>query len=165
MPQESPGLHPGDPAPPFRLPAADGQLHDFAAYVGQGRKLALFFFRGTWCHGCQEQLALLRRHAPALTAAGWSLLGIVAQRPSAVLDYILAQNIPFPILIDSDRAVAKRYHVYTVFRFDDVVPTVNNPQNSTFLIDSAGVIRFAYVNPSSNSNLAEADLLAAVAAI
>ncbi len=159
------GLPPGVPAPPFRLPDPTGQIYDLADYTRQGQKVALFFFRGTWCNGCLQMMAQLRRHAPLLAAEGWAILSIVSQRPETVAAYAQEAAIPFPILIDADRAVARLYRVYTLFRLDDVVPTVNNPQNSTFLIDGAGMIRFSYVNPRSNSGLSDSALLAALAAV
>lgn len=48
MPREKTLLHVGDLAPEFRLPDAAGTPHALADYRRQGRKVALFFFRGTW---------------------------------------------------------------------------------------------------------------------
>ncbi|HUS14745.1 MAG TPA: hypothetical protein VM536_06965 [Chloroflexia bacterium] len=48
MPRDNTRLHPGDPAPDFTLPAPDGNLYRLASYRAAGRKIALFFFRGTW---------------------------------------------------------------------------------------------------------------------
>jgi peroxiredoxin Q/BCP len=46
MPREDPDPKSGDPAPDFALPDPTGTIHRLADY--RGRKVALFFFRGTW---------------------------------------------------------------------------------------------------------------------
>jgi len=38
----------GDAAPDFRLPAVDEQVYSLAECRRLGRKVGLFFFRGTW---------------------------------------------------------------------------------------------------------------------
>src|SRR5689334_15539415 len=101
MPRDETALHAGEPAPEFWLPAADGALVGLAHARQQGQRVALFFFRGTWCKTCQAQMAQLRDHYPALAAQGWAVLGLTVQAPEAVADYAREQQIPFPLLIDA----------------------------------------------------------------
>ena len=166
MPRDDTLLHPGDPAPDFWLPAADGTLYSPAQQWQQGRRVALFFFRGTWCGTCQRQMALLRDHYPALTAQGWAVIGITVQAPQPVAEYARERHIPFPVLIDADRAVSRQYGVYTSFSMQGLeAPTINRPHNSTFLISSAGIIRLVHVSTRSTDVLDEPGLLAALAAV
>lgn len=108
-------------------------------------------------------MAQLRLHAPEWTAAGWSLFGVTSQRADAVAAFAAEQAIPFPLLLDDDRAVSRLYKVYTLFRPDDGAPTVNSPHNATFLIDSTGRIRYAYDSSRSNEVPSESELVAAMA--
>ena len=166
MPREDTLLHAGDPAPDFWLPAADGTLHSPAQYWQQGRRVALFFFRGTWCGTCQGQIAQLRDQYPALTAQGWTVLGITVQAPEPIAEFARERRVPFPLLIDGDRAVSRQYGVYTSFSMQGIeMPTVNRPHNATFLIDSAGIVRLVHVSTKSTDVLDTAGLLAALAAV
>jgi peroxiredoxin len=108
-------------------------------------------------------MAQLRLHEPEWSAAGWSLFGITAQRADAVSAFAAEQAIPFPLLLDDNRAVSKLYGVYTLFRADDGAPTINSPHNATFLIDGAGHIRFVYDSSRSNEVPSESELVTAVA--
>ncbi|HMA36552.1 MAG TPA: peroxiredoxin family protein [Chloroflexia bacterium] len=163
MPQMTTLLRPGAPAPDFRILDSAGHVHTLGRCRRQGRNVALFFFRGTWCRTCRQQITLLSRHYPALTDRGWTIAAITSQTSSAVATFVEKNQVPFPILIDADRAVSKQYGVYTGFQVEGIgAPTVNGPQNATFLIDNAGVLWFAYVGVASTDVPDESTLLGAM---
>jgi peroxiredoxin Q/BCP len=111
-------------------------------------------------------MSQLRQQFETITANGWSILGITAQRAEAVGEFARQQQIPFPILIDDDRAVTRAYGVYSAFTLEGMgVPTVNLPHNSTFLISSSGQISLAHVGLRSTDVPDEAMLLAAMARV
>jgi len=94
------------------------------------------------------------------------IFGVSAQRPEAVAEFATRTGITFPMLIDADREVTRVYGVHTLFSLDGLgPPTVNLPHNSTFLIDSAGIIRFVHVSLRSDDIPDEAELLAAMGQI
>ncbi|WP_083270634.1 redoxin domain-containing protein [Bacillus marinisedimentorum] len=46
MPLSEKGLKPGQPCPPFSLPAIDGRTYSLETF--RGKPLLLHFMRGTW---------------------------------------------------------------------------------------------------------------------
>ena len=143
MPRENTLLQVGDPAPDFTLPDSGGQPYRLADL--QGRRVALFFYRGTWCRTCQGLIGQLRQQAAAYERLGVQLLGVTTQGAAGVADYVRREQIAFPILIDDGRTVTRLYGVYNLISYEGV----NLPHNSIFLLDRAGVIRYIHVSVRS----------------
>ena len=140
MPRTNTLLQVGVPAPDFTLNSATGDPVRLSALRGQ--KVALFFFRGSWCATCRVQLAQLRDHFEEYTRLNTRILGVTTQRAEAMAEYCQAEGIRFPILIDPARLVTKQYDVYNLITWEGI----NMPHNATFLIDSTGLIRFVHVS-------------------
>jgi thiol-disulfide isomerase/thioredoxin len=71
-----------------------------------GKNLALNAFRGkpllvnfwaTWCPPCVEELPLLDSFYRDQRAAGWQVLGIAVDQPSAVNKWLQARPLSFPV--------------------------------------------------------------------
>jgi thiol-disulfide isomerase/thioredoxin len=71
-----------------------------------GKNLALSAFRGkpllvnfwaTWCPPCVEELPLLDDFYKDQRAAGWQVLGIAVDQPSAVNKWLQAKPLSFPV--------------------------------------------------------------------
>jgi peroxiredoxin Q/BCP len=157
VPRENTLLQVGVAAPDFTLLSATGEVYHLAALRGQ--KVALFFFRGTWCATCRVQMAQLRDHQADYDALQTLILGITTQRAPAVAEYCQSQGIQFPILMDPDRAVTKRYDVFNLITWEGI----NMPHNATFLLDATGIIRFVHVSIRSTDVPDEAALRAQLA--
>jgi methyl-accepting chemotaxis protein len=67
---------------------------------------------------------------------------IVAQSPDAVRRYIEETGLPFDILIDETREVAKAYGVWHAWGLD----AYNIARPAVFLIDRAATIRYEFVS-------------------
>lgn len=140
MPRPNTLLQVGVPAPDFTLTSATGEPLRLAAL--QGQKVALFFFRGSWCATCRVQMTQLRDHFDEYTQLGTRILGVTTQRAESLNEYCQAEGIRFPILIDPNRLVTKLYDVYNLITYEGI----NVPHNATFLIDTTGIIRFVHVS-------------------
>lgn len=66
---------------------------------------------------------------------------VVAQRAKAVRRYVEETGLPFNILIDETREVAKAYGVWHRIGLD----AWNIARPALFLIDSSGAIRYAFI--------------------
>jgi peroxiredoxin len=66
---------------------------------------------------------------------------IVAQSPEAVRRFIEETGLPFDILVDESRAVAKAYGVWHAFGL--VAWNIAKP--ALFLIDRTGAIRYSFI--------------------
>ena len=127
-------------APPFELPTQKGDPRSLADYLKKG-PVVLAFHRGTWCPNCRTRFAELAMNAAAYTALGWQVVAVVAQSSTAVRRYVEDKGLPFNILIDSTRDVAKAYGVWQRIGID----AWNIARPSLFLIETDGRIRYSFV--------------------
>ena len=74
-------LAPGDPAPDFTLPAADGDGTVSLAQHRASGPVLLAVLRGLYCAFCRRQLALVGVTATALRGLGVQTLAVVASPP------------------------------------------------------------------------------------
>ena len=69
------------------------------------------------------------------------LVAIVAQKAEAVRRYVEETGLPYDILIDETRAVAKSYGVWHAWGLD----AYNIARPAVFLIDRTGLIRYSFI--------------------
>lgn len=95
-----------------------------------------------------------------------AVAGVLAQDARGVESYLRANPLPFPLLVDPEREVIRRYGVYHFLGLD----AFRIARPSAFLIDRGGTIRFIYVGsnqldrPSPEVLLAEAAQIGAAGA-
>jgi peroxiredoxin len=70
-----------------------------------------------------------------------SLVAIVAQKGEAVRRYVEDVGLPFDILIDETRTVAKSYGVWHAWGLD----AYNIARPAVFLIDRSGTIHYSFI--------------------
>jgi peroxiredoxin len=76
-----PPLQPGEPAPPFTLPAVDGETSiSLADYRGR-TPVFLALFPGLWCPFCRRAIAQATGNEDTLKTMGVATLGVVATPP------------------------------------------------------------------------------------
>jgi len=86
-------------------------------------------------------MAQLRRDSEEYEKRGVKLLGVAVQKQARLKAYLDSHPMPFPILADEKRDVARIYGVYVAFNYESF--RIARP--ATFLIDAEGTIRFLYV--------------------
>jgi peroxiredoxin len=69
------------------------------------------------------------------------LVAVVAQKAEAVRRYVEETGLPYDILIDETRAVAKSYGVWHAWGLD----AYNIARPAVFLIDRSGAIRYSFI--------------------
>lgn len=67
-----------------------------AASAFRGRPLLINFW-ATWCPPCVEELPLLDRFYRERQAAGWQVLALAIDQPSAVRQFLQRQPLSFPV--------------------------------------------------------------------
>ncbi|MDQ3829259.1 MAG: peroxiredoxin family protein [Candidatus Tectomicrobia bacterium] len=84
----------------------------------------------------------MQTYLPIYHALGAEVVAIVGQRAAKVAEYHSGRGFAFPILVDPDRTVIKRYGVYHRLG----LTAFNIARPATFLIDREQHIRFIYIS-------------------
>jgi peroxiredoxin Q/BCP len=100
-------LAPGDTAPDFTLPDADGKDVSLADY--RGRKVIVYFYPAAMTPGCTTQACDFRDSLDSLAAAGYAVLGISPDKPEKLAKFRERDSVTFPLLGDPTRATLEAY--------------------------------------------------------
>jgi len=123
----------------------------------------LIFYRGGWCPYCNAQLADMHLVEPRLRASGFEVVFISTDRPELLHSSLKDQTVPYTLLSDPGLQAAQAFHI--AFHLDDehyaqqlkwgvdLEKTTGTkahalPVPSVFIVDTSGVIRFVYSNPT-----------------
>ncbi|MCJ8143344.1 TlpA family protein disulfide reductase [Ancylobacter sp. A5.8] len=122
-------LEPGADVPPIDLPSLHHGPQSLAALQGQ---VVLVHFFATWCEPCREEMAglsrLSERFSKRPSAPAVAILAVdVGEVEIRVRRFFEKQPVPFPVLLDAERAAMKAWQV-------GVFPT-------TFLLDATHRLR------------------------
>jgi peroxiredoxin Q/BCP len=124
----------GTPAPDFTLPGIEnGVRRDYTLSEYRGRKVVLAFYPGDDTFGCTKQMCSYRDDFAMFEGVQAVLLGISPQDVDSHEAWAKKRNLPFPLLADTDRAVAKQY---------GVAAPVIGIRRSVFVIDGPGVVKY-----------------------
>ena len=139
----------GDRAPAFRLTSDDGAkvaLGDF-----KGRKLVVYFYPKAFTPGCTTQACDLRDDYDRFIAAGCAVVGISPDAPDKLARFRKEYRLPFPLLADTDHAVAAAYGAWgTKKNFGREYQGIIR---STFVIDGSGVVTEAWYNVKASGHI------------
>ncbi len=109
---EKRGLAKGQLAPDFSLPilgAENGEMLSWGDLLGHP---VLLSFWTTWCPYCRKQTPNLIAGYEKWRSTGVEFVGIdVKEAAGVVAAYVEQTQIPYPIVLDEDGAVAQRYNV------------------------------------------------------
>jgi peroxiredoxin Q/BCP len=103
-------LAPGDVAPDFSLPDADGAKVSLSDYRGQ--RVIIYFYPAAMTPGCTKQACDFRDSLSSLSAAGLIVLGISPDGPAKLARFRDKEGLNFPLLSDQDRSVLEAYGAY-----------------------------------------------------
>jgi len=93
----------------FVLPTLDGPSQELAGLRG---RVVLVHFFATWCEPCRAEMASLSEIQSRLVKEPFAVLPIsVAEADGAVRRFFAGETLPFPILLDRDRSVAKAWNI------------------------------------------------------
>ena len=97
--------------------------------------LILYFYPADFTPGCTREACSLRDVYSQLVAAKITVAGMSPQSPQSHADFAAKYALPFTLLCDPDKAVARAYDV--------VGPLGFGVRRASFLINPAGVIEDA----------------------
>jgi peroxiredoxin Q/BCP len=103
-------LAPGDAAPDFTLPDADGNEVTLSSL--RGRRVIVYFYPAAMTPGCTKQACDFRDSLASLAAAGLAVIGISPDSPAKLAKFRDRDGLNFPLLSDSRREVLEAYGAY-----------------------------------------------------
>jgi thioredoxin-dependent peroxiredoxin len=144
-------LSPGDTAPEFTLPDADGKPVSLSDY--RGSSVVIYFYPAASTPGCTKQACDFRDNLAELETAGFAVLGISPDPPAKLARFRNEQGLTFPLLSDVDRSVLTAYGAYGEKQLYG--RTVTGVIRSTFVIDPQGRIDKALFNVRAAGHVAK----------
>ena len=132
-------LEPGDEAPDFTLPDADGNLVSLSSLRGQ--QVVVYFYPAAMTPGCTKEACDFTASLPDFGKAGMTVLGISPDTPAKLQKFRDKEHLAFPLLSDPDRTVHEAYGAYGEKM--NYGKTIMGVIRSTFVIDAEGKIEKA----------------------
>ncbi len=144
-------LEPGDAAPDFTLPDADGT--DVTLSALRGRKVIVYFYPAAMTPGCTKQACDFRDSLDSLQAAGYAVLGVSPDKPEKLAKFRDRDSVTFPLLSDTSKQTLEAWGAFgekTMYG-----KTVKGVIRSTFVIGEDGAIEVAQYNVKATGHVAK----------
>jgi thioredoxin-dependent peroxiredoxin len=144
-------LSPGDTAPDFTLPDADGK--DVALSDYRGRKVVVYFYPAAMTPGCTTQACDFRDSLDSLAAAGYAVLGVSPDKPDKLAKFRDRDAVTFPLLSDPSKATLQAYGAFgekTMYG-----KKVTGVIRSTFVLGEDGKVEIAQYNVKATGHVAK----------
>ncbi|MDQ3352824.1 MAG: peroxiredoxin [Actinomycetota bacterium] len=123
----------GDRAPDFELPGTNGERLSLSQFAG--KPVVLVFYPGDDTPVCTRQLTSYNDELNRFDGLGATVLGISPQDIDSHERFAAKHGFSFPLLADTDKAVASLYGTLGPLGFT---------RRSVFIVDGDGVIRYAH---------------------
>jgi thioredoxin-dependent peroxiredoxin len=137
----------GDNAPDFSVAASNGATVHLKDQIGKGA-IILYFYPKDDTQGCTKEACGIRDTFDEFKGLDATVFGVSFDSVASHKDFIAKYKLPFVLLADTDKKVAKLYGVA-----DDSSKYANRV---TFVINKAGKI--AFVDPKVNPTTHAAEL-------
>jgi peroxiredoxin Q/BCP len=141
-------LKEGEIAPPFNTQMVTGeQVAPMSLADFHGRKVILYFYPKDETPGCTKEACAFRDGYARYTNAGLVVLGCSVDSAEAHKDFIRKNGLPFSLLLDPDKKIAKAYGAA------NGIPILGLDRRITYVIDENGKIVKVYpsVDPSTHA--------------
>jgi thioredoxin-dependent peroxiredoxin len=144
-------LSPGDPAPDFTLPDADGNQVVLSAY--RGRRVIVYCYPAALTPGCTTQAIDFTEAAGDLAEAGLDIIGISPDEPEKLLKFREKEKLGITLVSDPDKQVLRAYGAFGPKKLygKEVIGVIR----STFIIDADGAIERASYNVKATGHVAK----------
>ena len=97
-------LQPGDTAPAFTLPDADGNEVSLADH--KGRKVIVYFYPAALTPGCTKQACDFTDNLDLLAGAGYDVIGVSPDKPEKLAKFREKENLKVTLVGDPDKEIA-----------------------------------------------------------
>ena len=112
-------LQPGDTAPAFTLPDADGTPVSLADHLG--RKVIVYFYPAALTPGCTKQACDFTDNLDVLAGAGYDVIGISPDKPEKLGKFREKEQLKVTLLADTEKEVLTAYGITGGFPASKIV--------------------------------------------
>lgn len=166
----------GDPAPDFSLPLVKGGNVKLSHVLRDG-PVVLNFYRGGWCPFCQLEFRAIHDYLPYMQSLGARVIGLSPETIETSRETIEQQHLEFEVVSDQGTRVARKYGLimtvdeavrplYQEWGIDLITANGNDtyelPLPATYVIDTSGIVRAAYVNKDYTTRMEPTEIVAAL---
>jgi peroxiredoxin len=170
------GIPVGQKVPDIHARDLDGKDVSLSSLYAKG-PILLVFYRGGWCPYCSTENHALATAYPQYQKRGVTPVTVSVDTPDAEAKTKATYTILFPVLSDSDATMIEAFHVVnhvddsTAAKMKGFGVDLESYSGKThheiaipslFLIDRAGVVRWAHSDPDFKIRPSTAQILAAI---
>jgi thioredoxin-dependent peroxiredoxin len=123
-------MKPGEKAPDFELPDETGTMRKLGDLLVDG-PVVLFFYPAAMTPGCTKESCHFRDLKSEFEEVGAQRVGISADKVEKQQEFSQKHSFDFPLLSDTDKAVAKQFGVKR---------GIGPNKRTTFVIDRDGTV-------------------------
>ena len=144
-------LQPGDVAPDFTLPDADG--NDVSLSAHKGRKVIVYFYPAALTPGCTKQACDFTDNLQLLTGAGYDVIGISPDAPEKLAKFRDKESLKITLAGDPEKTVIETYGAYGEKK--NYGKTYMGVIRSTVIVDEEGKVERALYNVRATGHVAK----------
>ncbi|MEV6972422.1 thioredoxin-dependent thiol peroxidase [Kitasatospora sp. NPDC093806] len=144
-------LQPGDTAPAFALPDADGNEVSLAGHLG--RKVIVYFYPAALTPGCTKQACDFTDNLEVFAGAGYDVIGISPDKPEKLGKFREAEDLKVTLLSDPEKKVLEAYGAFGEKKLYG--KTVTGVIRSTVIVDEQGKVEHALYNVKATGHVAK----------
>lgn len=144
-------LAPGDPAPEFTLPDADGAPVSLSSF--RGRRVIVYCYPAALTPGCTTQAVDFTAAAGDLAEAGLDIIGVSPDVPEKLSRFREQEELSITLVSDPEKQVLTAYGAYGPKKLygKEVVGVIR----STFVVGADGRIEKAAYNVKATGHVAK----------
>jgi thioredoxin-dependent peroxiredoxin len=135
-------LAPGDIAPDFTLPTADGGELTLSSL--RGRHVIVYFFPAAMTPGCSTQACDFRDSLESLHSQGYAVVGVSPDPVDRLAEFAARDDLTFPLASDVDKQVLTAYGAFGEKKLYG--KTVTGVIRSTVVVGPDGTVALAQYN-------------------
>ncbi|UUU22469.1 thioredoxin-dependent thiol peroxidase [Streptomyces sp. DSM 40750] len=144
-------LQPGDVAPAFTLPDADGNEVSLSDH--KGRKVIVYFYPAALTPGCTKQACDFTDNLELLADAGYDVIGISPDKPEKLAKFREKESLKVTLLGDPDKTALDAYGAFGEKK--NYGKTYMGVIRSTIVVDEEGKVERALYNVRATGHVAK----------